>query len=158
MCVCGDGRVERARLCSPAVSGKMDRLCPSPVLQAAGAFGEGKSRLELCDEPQRRSKESGFAFSASTPLSLSLGKENLKSQDSSVKKARACLAPHTFSTHFPFLCFVFLRSQAHHCLFPLVSREDLFLGPWGPHPTAHPSLVNHHLHTHTHTQLIFDNV
>lgn len=62
LCVCVEmGGWREQELGSPAVSGKMDRLCPSPVLQAAGAFGAGKPRLELCDEPQRRSKESGFA-------------------------------------------------------------------------------------------------
>lgn len=68
VCVCGDGRVERVRLGSQAVSGKMGRLCPSPVLQAAGAFGEGKPRLELCDEPQRRLRGSGFCLLSCYPF------------------------------------------------------------------------------------------
>lgn len=51
-----------------AVSGKMDRLYPSPVLQAAGAFGEGEPRLELCEEPQTRLRESRFCLLSFYPF------------------------------------------------------------------------------------------
>lgn len=125
LCVCGDGRVERVRLGSQAVSGKMGRLCPSPVLQAAGAFGEGKPRLELCDEPQRRLRESGFCLLSFYPFVPFIGEREFKVSGLGCQKSKSLLG----STHFPFLCFVSLRSQAHHCLFPLVSREVLFLGP-----------------------------